>query len=214
MLERLRQYEQPYALNNYRGAGGGAVFFRQDRGSRLILTAPHAVRIFRDGREKLQDIYTGALTEFAADANGLSVITRRRFTKKENPITDFIIARGLEHHAFLDIHGMNAGREFELAVGTGVLPKEDFAFELELIGSLAEKYRLRWVVNHPDYTGRRGLTGDLGRLFPVPRILQLEWRFDMRDFVHYPTNVTERTLPFLGELTAAPGLFAAVPNKT
>ena len=104
---------------------------------------------------------------------------------------------------------MNGGREFELAVGTGILPAADYAPELELIGRLAEKYKIRWVTNHPDYTGRFGLTGSLQRLNPLPRILQLEWRSDLRDFYLFPADVLERTLPFLSELAAKADLTAA-----
>ena len=102
---------------------------------------------------------------------------------------------------------MNGGREFELAVGTGILPAADYAPELELIGRLAEKYKIRWVTNHPDYTGRFGLTGSLQRLNPLPRILQLEWRSDLRDVYLFPADVLERTLPFLSELAGTAALF-------
>lgn len=81
---------------------------------------------------------------------------------------------------------MNGGREFELAVGTGILPAADYAPELELIGRLAEKYKIRWVTNHPDYTGRFGLTGSLQRLNPLPRILQLDGAPTCVTFTFFP----------------------------
>lgn len=184
-----------------------AISVLKTAGSRLILTAPHAVRTLRDNRPKAPDLCTGALTRLAGEQNDVSTIIRRRTGEERNAAAGFVIDRQLANHCFLDIHGMNGGREFELAVGTGILPAADYAPELELIGRLAEKYKIRWVTNHPDYTGRFGLTGSLQRLNPLPRILQLEWRSDLRDFYLFPADVLERTLPFLSELAGTAALF-------
>lgn len=207
MLDRLKKYEEEYCRNAYRGNGEGGDFRFDDRGSRLILTAPHAVRTLRDNRPKAPDLCTGSLAALTGEQKAVSAITRCRFGEETNAITGFITGRRLEDHCFLDIHGMDGKREFALAVGTGILPAADYAPELELIGRLAEKYRISWILNHPDYTGRFGLTGNLQRLSPVPRILQLEWRLDLRDFYHFPANVLERTLPFLFELAGTEALF-------
>lgn len=200
MLNLLKKYEEEYAADTYRGEKDGALYRHDDRKSRLILTAPHAVRIFRNGKDKAPDLYTGAITRLTGEQSGLSVIIRRRYTPAADSITTFITDGRLENRAFLDIHGMSINRGFELAVGTGILPAQKYENELALIDALATKYRIRWKLNHPDYTGCRGLTGDLQRLSPIPRILQLEWRLDLRDFHHYPENVLNRTLPFLSEL--------------
>lgn len=207
MLNQLKKYEEEYCCNNYCGDNKGDNFHFEDRGSRLILTAPHAVRTLRDKRPKAPDLFTGALTWLAGEQNDVSTIIRRRTGEERNAAAGFIIDRQLADHGFLDIHGMNGSREFELAVGTGILPATDYAPELELIGRLAEKYKIRWVTNHPDYTGRFGLAGSLQRLNPLPRILQLEWRSDLRDFYLFPANVLERTLPFLSELAGTAALF-------
>ncbi len=213
MLNLLKKYEKEYAADTYRGKKDGALFRHDDRKSRLILTAPHAVRIFRNGKDKAPDLYTGAITRLTGERSGLSAIIRRRYTPVADSITTFITNDGLENRAFLDIHGMSINREFELAVGTGILPAQKYENELALIDALAIKYRIRWKLNPPDYTGRRGLTGDLQRLSPVPRILQLEWRLDLRDFYHYPENVLSRTLPFLSELAQTPNLFFPENDK-
>ena len=52
MLNRLKKYEEEYCRNTYCGNSEGGDFRFEDRGSRLILTAPHAVRTFRDNRPK------------------------------------------------------------------------------------------------------------------------------------------------------------------
>ena len=185
MLNRLKKYEEEYCRNTYCGNSEGGDFRFEDRGSRLILTAPHAVRTLRDNRPKAPDLCTGALTRLAGEQNDVSTIIRHRTGEERNAAAGFVIDRQLANHCFLDIHGMSGGREFELA----------------------EKYKIRWVTNHPDYTGRFGLTGSLQRLNPLPRILQLEWRSDLRDFYLFPADVLERTLPFLSELAGTAALF-------
>ncbi len=208
MLNLLKKYEEEYARDAYQGSEDGDFYRFDDRGSRLVLTAPHAVRTFRNQKPKAPDLYTGALARLAGEQSGVSAIIRRRFSREKNSVTNFISDRKLERHWFLDIHGMNGSRGFELAVGTGILPAADYAGALEKIGQLAEKYRISWVVNHPDYTGKFGLTGDLQRLWSAPRILQLEWRLDLRDFYHFSDHVINRTLPFIAELVLSESLFA------
>ena len=47
MLNRLKKYEEEYCRNTYCGNSEGGDFRFEDRGSRLILTAPHAARTLR-----------------------------------------------------------------------------------------------------------------------------------------------------------------------
>ena len=77
MLNRLKKYEEEYCRNTYCGNSEGGDFRFEDRGSRLILTAPHAVRTFRDNRPKAPDLCTGALTRLAG--------TKRRFDDHPPP---------------------------------------------------------------------------------------------------------------------------------
>ena len=74
----LKKYEEEYCRNTYCGNSEGGDFHFEDRGSRLILTAPHAVRTLRDNRPKAPDLCTGALTRLAGEQNDVSTIIRRR----------------------------------------------------------------------------------------------------------------------------------------
>ena len=142
MLNRLKKYEEEYCRNTYCGNSEGGDFRFEDRGSRLILTAPHAVRTLRDNRPKAPDLCTGALTRLAGEQNDVSTIIRHRTGEERNAAAGFVIDRQLANHCFLDIHGMSGGREFELAVGTGILPAADYAPELELIATIQVKMRV------------------------------------------------------------------------
>lgn len=203
MTDLLKKYEQDFALNLYRGAAFGDFYEFENRGSKLILSAPHSVRTFRNKKEKAPDLYTGALVKFLGRKNNLSTITRRRFSIEKNSITDFILQHQLEHFYFLDIHGMKENDDFDLAIGTGILNTEVYTDKLEKIRLLAEKYKIRHTINHPSYTGKFGLTGDLQKIDPTPRVLQLEWQPQMRDFYRYPQLVLTKTVPFISELAYA-----------
>lgn len=200
MLNLLKKYEPDYAAGNYCGLEDEPIYRFYDSRSALIFSAPHATRTFRGHAVKKPDLYTGALARTAAIDSGASALTRRRFAPEEHSITAFITGHRLQNHCFLDIHGMSGERVFELAVGTGILVPRIYGPVLAQIASLADKYKISWVLNHPDYTGRFGLTGDLQRLSSKPGILQLEWRLDMRDFYRHSDNVLNRTLPFLTDL--------------
>ena len=124
MLNRLKKYEEEYCRNTYCGNSEGGDFRFEDRGSRLILTAPHAVRTLRDNRPKAPDLCTGALTRLAGEQNDVSTIIRRRTGEERNAAAGFVIDRQLANHCFLDIHGMNGGRHRHftgrgLCAGTG-----------------------------------------------------------------------------------------------
>ena len=201
MLNLLKKYEKEFSQNFYRGPISGDFYDFENRGSKLILSAPHSVRTFRNKQEKSPDLYTGALVKLLGKQNKLSTIVRQRFSIEKNSITDFIIQHRLEHFYFLDIHGMKENNDYDLAVGTGILPTEEYQIQLEKIGQLSEKYKIRYTVNHPSYTGKYGLTGDLQRINPFPRILQLEWTPEMRNFYTHPRQVMLRTLPFISELS-------------
>lgn len=200
MLNLLKKYEEEFAQNLYCGAQSGDFYNFENRDSKLVLSAPHSVRTFRNKKEKAPDLYTGSLVKMLGQHNNLSTVTRRRFSLERNSVTDFVLRQKLENHYFLDIHGMKENDDFDLAIGTGILTADDYQSWFRHITSLAEKYQIRYVVNHPSYTGKFGLTGDLQKISPIPRILQLEWQPKMRDFYHFPSLVLNRTLPFISEL--------------
>lgn len=132
-----------------------------------------------------------------AEELGFSSLIRQKFVPEKIKICDFITHWGLEEFFFLDIHGVAADKVFELGVGTGKLSALDYATEIALIQKLAKKYQIKTVINHPDYRGIFGLTKELQDIHQRPQILQLEWRLDMRDFLAYPENVSQRTIPFM-----------------
>lgn len=200
MLERLKKSEELFAENNYYGmVSRENIFEFTDRSSKVILSAPHAVRSFVQGGIKVPDLFTGAIAEVLGCDCALSTIVRTRYAEGRHYISDFVKEKGLKEHYFLDIHGMSENQNFELAVGTGYFSAQSYSKILIRLKYLAEKYGIKMTINHPDYRGAVGLTGRYQKEYGSPNILQLEWRKDMRDFYRFPEKVLNITLPFIKE---------------
>lgn len=179
------------------------VFEMANRDSHVILSAPHATNSFSNDKKKAIDLFTGEIVTALGQELNLSTIVRTKYIPERLQISDYVMERNLGGHFFLDIHGMSENRDFELAVGTAFYSVQDYQSELTLIETLAEKYKIRLVVNHPDYCGWYGLTGSYQQHFKKPEVLQLEWRKDFRNYFAEPQKVLEQTIPFLSELASA-----------
>lgn len=201
MLEILKTSEEAFSCNEYFGQENGEEFFYfEDRGSRVVLSAPHATRTFVCKKVKAPDLFTGALATVIGKCFGYSSLVRTGFCPQKALISDFIKENNLGGKYFLDIHGMDNGREFDLALGTGYFSADVYRREIEKIRELTEKYKIKMVLNHPDYRGIRGLAGRYQKEFGLPQVLQLEWRQDYRNFYACPEKVLEQTIPFIAEL--------------
>lgn len=202
-VEQLTALGADFLANGSDGQINTADLFEmENRGSTVILSAPHATNTFVNGKRKKIDLFTGEIVSALGDNLAVSTIVRTKFAAEEVKISDFVIEKNLGGHFFLDIHGMSESREFGLAVGTGYFAADDYARQLELIRLLAEKYKIDFVVNHPNYCGKIGLTGHYQKYFNKPNVLQLEWRKDFRNYYEYPEKVLGQTIPFLSELAS------------
>ena len=201
-LSKLKKIEAIFSKNEYFGNSKAPIFSFIDNGSYVCLTAPHATNSTVYKRFKRSDWFTGAIVKYLGDENHISYITRNKFFYKKCMISSFILKNHLEHHYFLDIHAMK-DRPFDLAIGIGYCTSDDYKQELVIIQKLCKKYRLKYVINHPAYTGQPGLTGRLQRKLSKANVLQLEWTRKYRDFNENSSNVLNITLPFIKELAKA-----------
>lgn len=201
MQSELIDADKKYSQNN----GGGnlsanEIFSYHELGSYVCLSAPHSTASFvRKGR-KVSDLYTGAITEYVGEKYKYSYIVRNKFVPEKNLINDYILRKGLEKHFFLDIHAMKDGNGFDLAVGTGYFPAERYASKIKKIEELCKKYRISYVINDENYTGRYGLTGRMQKDSGLANALQLEWRKGYRDIFNCFEKVEHSTIPFIAEL--------------
>lgn len=200
-LEKMQNLGKLFFDNDCDGIlSSEAVFDFCDRHSHLILSAPHSTNSFICKAKRRLDLFTGELALVLGEERGVSTIVRNKFVEQKVLVSDFVIEKDLGDHFFLDLHGMSAEHDFELAIGTAYFEPEDYKKELDLIGTLAEKYQIKFVINHPDYCGDRGLTGRYQQHYNKPNVLQLEWRPDCRNYYDHSEIVLSKTIPFLSEL--------------
>ena len=65
MIDTLRKYNDSFIQNHSHGnENENDIFKYKNRNSSLILTAPHSTRSFCNKKEKMADLYTGALVKY------------------------------------------------------------------------------------------------------------------------------------------------------
>lgn len=201
MIEKLKKYNEFFIQHNAYGCVHmDNVFEFINRESGVIFTAPHSTKTFVAKKEKMADMFTGALAVLCGETSQCSVITRQKFVEQKEKIIDFAESVcDVEKHLFLDIHGMSEKSGFDLCIGLGGLDEKDCP-QMFFIKELAKKYGLKYVVNHPDYMGVPGFAGRYLRKYNKFGVLQLEWCKEFRDFYNHSDLVQTKTVPFMCEL--------------
>lgn len=200
IVKKLNDFEKLFFVNSYFGsAETDEVFSYTENNSYVCLSAPHATKSTANKHIKKSDMFTGGIVKYLGETCRLSYIVRNKYIDRKCLINSFIAENSLENHYFLDIHAMK-DRPFDLAVGIGYCSPKDYAEELAFIKKLCQKYKLKYVVNHPSYAGQAGLVGRLQKELAQATAIQLEWTRKYRDFNENSSEVLEVTLPFIQEL--------------
>ena len=148
MIDTLKEYNKLFMQNYSRGDENSLDIFKYiDRDSKLILTAPHSTRSFCNKKEKIADLYTGALVKYLGEQNNVSTIIRTKFTPYKALISDWIVQNNVQQHYFLDIHGFNQDIGFDICLGIGEFEEKDYPYLADVI-QVAKKYGLKTIVNH------------------------------------------------------------------
>ena len=200
MIKTLKIYDTYYNQNFSAGdEKSNDVFIYTNRHTNLILSAPHATRSFTNKHDKLSDLFTGAITQYLGETENISTLIRVKYTPYKCLISDFVAEQHLQNHYFLDIHGFNQDIDYDICLGTAFYEATNYPY-LENIISFAEKYNLKYVVNHPDYMGKAGLTGRYQKAFHKPNVIQMEIKKYLRDFYQNPDIVKNLTIPFMNDI--------------
>lgn len=200
MIGRLKKYDLIYNQNYSHGEEKcSEVFQFLDRGSSLILSAPHATASFTNKHEKRADLFTGALVQYLGELENVSALIRMKFTPYKCLVSDYVAEQNLHEHFFLDIHGFNQEIDYDICLGTSDYETSNYPY-LDKIIAIAEKYNLKYIINHPNYTGKFGLTGRLQEKFGKPNALQIEFQKYLRDFYNHPDIVENITIPFMRDV--------------
>ncbi len=133
-INEIKALETLFSDNQYNGSGSEA--FIIEKGTiPVMISAPHAVNQYRDGKLKWADRYTGGIARYLHRATGCHLICSCMFTKADpnydppgkNPYQDAL--RGYLNNnrvrLLIDLHG--AAREREYAVEMGTAPERDQA---------------------------------------------------------------------------------------
>ena len=200
MLELLKEYNEPFIKNCSHGDEEKTdVFQYTNFNSKLILTAPHSTRSFCNKKEKIADLYTGAIVKYLGEQNNVSTIIRTKFTPYKALVSDWIYQNDLQQHYFLDVHGFSQDVGYDICLGVGKFEENNYPY-LQEIEDIAKKYGLKTIVNHPKYCGINGLTGRYQKMFNRPNVIQMEIKKELRDFFNYPDKVCNETIPFLTDV--------------
>jgi hypothetical protein len=201
MIEELKKYNEFYYQNCSHGDKALSCIFKfEDRGTKLILTAPHSTRSFINKQERFSDLYTGAITEYVGKNTNTSTIIRQKYTPYKALISDFIGNNNLQEHYFLDIHGFEKDIAYDVCLGIGEMDKDSYPYLQEIVQTI-QSFDLRVAINHENYMGLRGLTGRYQRTYNKPNVIQMEMRRHLRDLYNNPENVQKITIPMLMKIT-------------
>ena len=198
MKKLLKQYEAYFMQNKGQGCLTARSVYTYAKGKSVCFCAPHAVHSFVHKQERSRDVGTGAIVQYLGKQHGFSTIVRNKFVQHKEMISDFILKNELENLFFLDIHGMKTHKDFDLAIGTGYLPKEKYKVVLALIKKLCRKYKIKYRIDLAQYMGKIGLTGRLQKATKKANVLQLEFSPEFRDVTG--RAIQDKTIPFLIEL--------------
>ena len=201
MIEKLKKYNELYYQNCSHGDETSFCVYKfDDRGTKLILTAPHSTRIFINEKERFSDLYTGAITQFVGETAKTSTIIRQKYTPYKALISDFVSDNNLQEHFFLDVHGFEKDIPYDICLGIGEMERENYPYLLDIV-QIMQSYNLRVAINYEGYMGLRGFTGSYQKTYNRPQIIQMEMRRHLRDFYSNPENVQKITIPMLTKIT-------------
>ena len=200
MLSILKEYDKLYANNfSYGRQDREEVFDFENRNSKLILSAPHSTRTFLKNKEKLADLYTGAITKYVGEFCGVSTIIRNKYEAREFFISDYVFEHGLENHYFVDVHGFDKNIDYDVCLGIYKYKKDNYPY-LDEIVAIGRKYGLKVAVNYPKYTGKGGFVEPFQEKTGKPNIIQMELKRYLRDFYQNPDIVEKITIPMMIEI--------------
>lgn len=126
-ISKIKELELLFSDNGYDGSGDTA-FVIEEGSIPIIVSAPHAINHFRDGKVKWADMYTGGIARYLHEVTGCHLIYSCKFSESDpnydapgtNKYQDAILEY-LTHHkvvVLLDLHGAAKKREYAVEMGT------------------------------------------------------------------------------------------------
>ena len=141
-IEEIKELEELFSENNYDGSGREA-FVIEEGNIPIMISAPHAVNQYREGKVKWADMYTGGIARYLHKVTGCHLIYSCKYTESDPnydpPSINMYqneLKKYLEKHKvffLIDLHGVSKEREYAVEMGTapvqnnvpGVIYEED-----------------------------------------------------------------------------------------
>ena len=121
------ELETPFKANNYQGEPTNPLLMLIPGSVPIVISAPHAVKHYRNQQPKSEDIRTGALARQLAQLTGAHAIISARTTQEDDPnwnqaglykskLAELVQVCGARF--VLDIHGMSDNHGRDVIIGT------------------------------------------------------------------------------------------------
>ena len=130
-METARQIEkldEKFSGNEYNGTGSRQFMIQKGR-IPVMISAPHAVNHFREGKIKYADMLTGGIAEYLREQTGCHLICATRYEEADgnyDPADTCNYKKELAEYVkknrirmLIDLHGIKAGGEIAAELGTG-----------------------------------------------------------------------------------------------
>lgn len=126
---RIAKLEKQFSRNDYKG-GGSDDFATIEGEIPVMISAPHSVKMLREGEEKGADKLTGAIALLLQEMTGCHLIYSTRYSESdpnyavENNGYQAALADYVKSHdvqIVIDLHGAKSSREFAVEMGTAPL---------------------------------------------------------------------------------------------
>lgn len=129
LINEITKYEKRFSGNSYNG-NGSKDFLIKEGFIPIMISAPHSVNQFREGKIKYAEKFTGAIAYYLHHVTGCHVIYSTKYNKKdpnydpnpngENRYQTQLKNYLLNHTVYLliDLHGASNNRDFAIEMGT------------------------------------------------------------------------------------------------
>lgn len=128
MATQIEKLDQKFSRNEYNGTGSRHFVIRKGR-IPVMISAPHAVNHFREGKIKYADMLTGGIAEYLQEQTGCHLICATRYEEADgnfDPADTCDYKKELAEYVkknqirvLIDLHGIKAGGEIAVELGTG-----------------------------------------------------------------------------------------------
>ena len=154
--KQIEKLDQKFSGNEYNGTGSRQFEIHKGR-IPVMISAPHAVNHFREGKIKYADMLTGGIAEYLQEQTGCHLICATRYEEADgnfDPADTCNYKKELAEYVkknrirmLIDLHGIKAGGEIAAELGTG--GEEDPS--LGRYGFLAEFVKIMLETSLKDY---------------------------------------------------------------